>query len=172
MQLENQGSNKILISKRSASLYILDCIKSPSLAKISREQTEDFCQAKLTKVLLEFSKFVKTDLNIDDLSDYAFCLMNELPELCFDELIYTLNKVIKGSYGKIYGTWRYNDLREWLNKSYEEFQNEIIKRHNLVKSGQDINYLEMIENREKELKKYGLSENKINKLLHNKNQNK
>lgn len=119
-QLAGNKEAKVLSSEMAANLTIQDAIKSPSLARMVREETKDITTAKIAKILAEFTRYVRTDLETSDLVEYAKLTIANYPTLRFDELIYTLNQAMKGSYGKVYPNWRWNDLREWFDKSYKE----------------------------------------------------
>ncbi len=119
-QLAGNQNTKVLSSEIVATLTIQDALKSPSLARMVREESKDVCTAKIAKILAEFTRYLRTDLDTSDLVEYAKLTIVNYPTLKFDELIYTLKQVITGTYGKVYPNWRWNDLREWLDKSYKE----------------------------------------------------
>ncbi len=119
-QLAGNRDSKVLSSELVANLTIQDALKSPSLARMVRDESKEMVIAKIAKILAEFTRYLRTDLETSDLVEYAKLTIANYPTLRFDELIYTLKNVIKGTYGKVYPNWRWNDLREWLDKSYKE----------------------------------------------------
>jgi hypothetical protein len=124
------------------------------LARIAREMGEDVCQARIAKILVEFGRYLRTDLIVDDYIDYAELLMNDFPTLRFDELIYTLKQVIKGQYGKTFPNWRFSDLRAWLDESYKELVSMQKEAHLRAK---DESSIERSYGRESEKKKNPVS---------------
>lgn len=106
---------------RGSNLTIEKAIQSPSLIEIEVCIGQTACTELIIGLLNELNSLIKSNLDRNDLTLYAYQVQNSFRNLKFDELIYSIKNGIEGRYGKIYGQFNYIVLNEWLEKSYQEF---------------------------------------------------
>lgn len=70
----------------------------------------------MAEILIKSRDYLDYEVDENKLASWAEMLVDEHPDLSFDDFILILRNGINGRYGKIYGKMNYPILSEWISK--------------------------------------------------------
>lgn len=107
--------NQIVGSEFSLKLTVKQAKEnSVNVIKLTRQKDEAYVVGLVTKMLNDTMMFIKSDLNLDQLSVMARAFITANPTLTIDEITYILTKGTKGHFGIQYGDFTYLTLMDWM----------------------------------------------------------